>query len=123
VTATTISGYGHDQLVNAAYVIQAGKDLNLSSRDQTIGVMTAMGESGLRVLNYGDAVGPDSRGLFQQRANGGGGRPSGSAGSAAVVVSEPPLEDTTANATTATAATATTATSTTTRRRALTVRR
>ena len=70
VPATTISGYGHDQLVNAAYVIQAGKDLNLSSRDQTIGVMTAMGESGLRVLNYGDAVGPDSRGLFQQRANG-----------------------------------------------------
>ena len=70
VPATTISGYGHDQLVNAAYVIQAGKDLNLSSRDQTIGVMTAMGESGLRVLNYGDAAGPDSRGLFQQRANG-----------------------------------------------------
>jgi len=70
VPDTTISGYGHDQLVNAAYVIQAGKDLNLSSRDQTIGVMTAMGESGLRVLNYGDAVGPDSRGLFQQRANG-----------------------------------------------------
>ena len=70
VPDTTISGYGHEQLVNAAYVIQAGKDLSLSARDQTIGVMTAMGESGLRVLNYGDAAGPDSRGLFQQRANG-----------------------------------------------------
>lgn len=29
-----------------------------------------MGESGLRVLDYGDGVGPDSRGLFQQRDNG-----------------------------------------------------
>lgn len=70
VPDTTISGYGREQLTNAAYVIQAGRDLNLSARDQTIGVMTAMGESGLRVLNYGDAVGPDSRGLFQQRDNG-----------------------------------------------------
>lgn len=65
-----IDGYGHEQLVNAAYVIQAGKDLGLGVRDQTIGVMTAMGESSLRVIDYGDAVGPDSRGLFQQRDNG-----------------------------------------------------
>lgn len=65
-----ISGYGHEQLVNAAHVIQAGKDLDLGVRDQTIGVMTAMGESTLRVLDYGDGPGPDSRGLFQQRDNG-----------------------------------------------------
>ncbi len=32
--------------------------------------MTAMGESSLRVLDRGDAAGPDSRGLFQQRDNG-----------------------------------------------------
>jgi 3-methyladenine DNA glycosylase AlkD len=32
--------------------------------------MTAIGESNLRVLNYGDAAGADSRGLFQQRDNG-----------------------------------------------------
>lgn len=70
VPATTIVGYGHDQLVNAAHIIQAGKDLGLSVRDQTIGVMTAMGESTLRVIDYGDAAGPDSRGLFQQRDNG-----------------------------------------------------
>ena len=70
VPDTTIAGYGHEQLVNAAHVIQAGKDLGLGVRDQTIGVMTAMGESSLRVLDYGDAVGPDSRGLFQQRDNG-----------------------------------------------------
>ena len=70
VPATEIAGYGHDQLVNAAQIIRAGKDLGLSVRDQTIGVMTAMGESSLRVVDYGDAAGPDSRGLFQQRANG-----------------------------------------------------
>lgn len=70
VPQTTISGYGHEQLVNAAHVIRAGKDLGLSVRDQTIGVMTAMGESSLRILDHGDRAGPDSRGLFQQRDNG-----------------------------------------------------
>lgn len=69
VPATSISGYGHEQLVNAAYIIQAAQDRGLSVRDQTIGVMTAMGESSLKVLEYGDAAGPDSRGLFQQRDN------------------------------------------------------
>lgn len=70
VPDTIIAGYNHEQLVNAAHVIQAGKDLGLNVRDQTIGVMTAMGESSLRVVDYGDAAGPDSRGLFQQRDNG-----------------------------------------------------
>ena len=65
-----IAGYSGEQLVNAAYIMQAAKSLGLSVRDQQIGVMTAMGESSLRVLDEGDAVGPDSRGLFQQRANG-----------------------------------------------------
>lgn len=65
-----IAGYGPDQLVNAALILKAGSDLGLGVRAQTIGIMTAMGESGLRVLDYGDAAGPDSRGLFQQRANG-----------------------------------------------------
>ena len=65
-----IAGYAGEQLVNAAYVMRAAADLGLSVRDQTLGVMTAMGESGLRVLDYGDDVGPDSRGLFQQRDNG-----------------------------------------------------
>jgi hypothetical protein len=32
--------------------------------------MTAIGESRLQVLDYGDAAGADSRGLFQQRDNG-----------------------------------------------------
>jgi murein DD-endopeptidase MepM/ murein hydrolase activator NlpD len=67
-----IAGYGPEQLRNAAYVIKAAQDLQLNVRDQTIGVMTAMGESSLKVLDRGDAVGPDSRGLFQQRAVGWG---------------------------------------------------
>lgn len=65
-----IAGYSGAQLVNAAYIMQAAKALNLTVRDQQIGVMTAMGESSLRVVDYGDTAGPDSRGLFQQRANG-----------------------------------------------------
>lgn len=70
VPSTPIAGYEHEQLVNAAHIMQAGEALGLSARDQTIGVMTAMGESSLRVLDHGDAAGPDSRGLFQQRDNG-----------------------------------------------------
>jgi len=66
----TVAGYSGDQLANAAQILAAGAALGLSSRDQTIGVMTAMGESSLHVIDYGDEAGPDSRGLFQQRANG-----------------------------------------------------
>ncbi|WP_418605936.1 hypothetical protein [Georgenia sp. SUBG003] len=65
-----VNGYSGAQLANAAAIINAGADLGLSVRDQTIGVMTAMGESGLEVLDHGDEAGPDSRGLFQQRDNG-----------------------------------------------------
>ncbi|PYF96377.1 Peptidase family M23 [Georgenia satyanarayanai] len=65
-----VNGYSGDQLVNAAHILRAGADMGMSVRDQTIGVMTAMGESSLQVLDRGDAVGPDSRGLFQQRDNG-----------------------------------------------------
>ena len=65
-----VGAYGPEQLANAAAIIKAGKAMGLSVRDQTIGVMTAMGESSLKVVNHGDAAGPDSRGLFQQRANG-----------------------------------------------------
>ncbi|WP_427136670.1 CHAP domain-containing protein [Pseudarthrobacter sp. S9] len=65
-----VSGYQGEQLKNAALIINAGKTLKLSARGQTIAVMTAMGESGLKVLDHGDGPGPDSRGLFQQRDNG-----------------------------------------------------
>ncbi len=77
VPQTEIAGYGHEQLVNAANVIKAGADQGLNVRDQTIGVMTAMGESSLRNIDYGDwetggVTNPDgtrttSIGLFQQQ--------------------------------------------------------
>lgn len=65
-----VAGYSGDQLINAALIINAGKTLDLSLKGQLIAVMTAMGESGLKVLDRGDGAGPDSRGLFQQRDNG-----------------------------------------------------
>lgn len=79
VPQTAISGYGPEQLVNAAYIIKAGQDRGLTPRDQTIGVMTAMGESSLNNIGYGDwetggVTNPDgtrttSIGLFQQQDN------------------------------------------------------
>lgn len=65
-----VGPYQGQQVVNAGHVIKAGQAMNLDSRTVTIGVMTAMGESSLVNVGYGDLAGPDSRGLFQQRANG-----------------------------------------------------
>jgi hypothetical protein len=62
-----VAGWDREQLTNAAIILQAGDDLGLSDRDRTIAVMTAMGESSLVVVDFGDTAGPDSRGLFQQR--------------------------------------------------------
>lgn len=70
VPAGPVAGFCQDRLVNAAHIMKAGRDMKAPGRAQTIAVMTALGESGLRVLNRGDTAGPDSRGLFQQRANG-----------------------------------------------------
>lgn len=70
VPSEGIAGYSGEQLQNAAQIMAAAKALGLDTRAEIIGVMTAMGESSLRVLDRGDAVGPDSRGLFQQRDNG-----------------------------------------------------
>lgn len=65
-----VAGYCQDRLVNAAYVIEAAQSLGIGPHTQAVGVMTAIGESGLQNLDHGDAAGPDSRGLFQQRDNG-----------------------------------------------------
>jgi surface antigen len=67
---TKVEGYTEEQLKNAAAIMSAGKALDLSVKGQLISVMVSLGESGLRVLDSGDAAGPDSRGLFQQRDNG-----------------------------------------------------
>ncbi|MGY1832889.1 hypothetical protein ACI8AA_20955 [Geodermatophilus sp. SYSU D01180] len=65
-----VAGYGGEQLANAAAIVNAAAVQGLDTCAQVIGVMTAMGESSLLVLDRGDAAGPDSRGLFQQRDNG-----------------------------------------------------
>ncbi|ARC56683.1 hypothetical protein AS850_06295 [Frondihabitans sp. 762G35] len=70
VPAGPIAGYCQDRLINAAHIINAAKAQGIGPHTQAIGVMTAMGESSLVNVDHGDAVGPDSRGLFQQRDNG-----------------------------------------------------
>jgi len=62
-----VDGYTVEQIGNVAAIMNAAQSMGLSAQAQQIGVMTALGESGLRVLTYGDLAGPDSRGLFQQR--------------------------------------------------------
>lgn len=66
----TIAGFHGDQLTNAAAIVNAGAQLGVNTQAQTIALMTAIGESGLHNLDHGDAAGPDSLGLFQQRDNG-----------------------------------------------------
>lgn len=56
--------FDDEQRRNAAVIAQVGQQMGMSQRDILIGIMTAMQESGLRNLNYGDR---DSLGLFQQR--------------------------------------------------------
>lgn len=72
-----IDAFEGEQLVNAAEVMNAATDAGLPQRAQVIGVMTAIGESSLRNLTYGDDIygvtNPDgtltsSIGLFQQQA-------------------------------------------------------
>ena len=69
VPAGPIAGYCQPQLENAAEIIRAAQSYGLSQQGEEIGVMTAIGESSLVNVTYGDAAGPDSRGLFQQRSN------------------------------------------------------
>lgn len=61
-----------EQLRNAAIIAREGKGMGMSTRDIIIGLMTAMQESMLRNVNYGDR---DSLGLFQQRPSMGWGTP------------------------------------------------
>lgn len=68
--AHKVGRFNAQQVANAAAIVGAGQSLKLDAQGVTIGVMTAIGESTLIVVDHGDAAGPDSRGLFQQRANG-----------------------------------------------------
>ena len=67
-TSATVAGYTTGQMKIAAQIIAAGKSLGLDAWTITVGVMTGIGESSLRNLGHGDAAGPDSRGVFQQRS-------------------------------------------------------
>jgi hypothetical protein len=69
VPAGPIAGYCQAELINAAQVMRAADGITPLVRAKQIGVMTAIGESDLRNLDYGDVAGPDSRGIFQQRSN------------------------------------------------------
>lgn len=69
VPSGPVAGFCQPQLVNAAQILRAAQSYGLSVHGEEIGVMTAIGESSLRNVDYGDTAGPDSRGLFQQRGN------------------------------------------------------
>ena len=69
-------GFTAEQLQNAAVILQVGEERGVPARAQAITVMTALGESGMRNLNYGDdrfgVRNPDgsltsSIGMFQEQ--------------------------------------------------------
>ncbi|MCD4852871.1 hypothetical protein LN996_18810 [Arthrobacter sp. AK01] len=62
-----------DQTANASLISAISVQRGLPPRAASIALATAMQESRLRNINYGDEAGPDSRGLFQQRPSQGWG--------------------------------------------------
>lgn len=66
------SEFSQEQLNNAAIIYQVGQSMGMSARDIQIALITAMTESNLVNVNYGDR---DSLGLFQQRPSQGWGTP------------------------------------------------
>lgn len=56
-----------EQIKNARIIDQVAAKLGLSGKASRIAIITAMGESSLINIDYGDVAGPDSKGLFQQR--------------------------------------------------------
>ncbi|WP_104131472.1 M23 family metallopeptidase [Cryobacterium sp. M91] len=76
VPTDPVAGYSGEQLKNAAHIMNAASALTLDRTAQVLGVMTAMGESSLVNVGYGDdltgVTNPDgtptsSLGLFQQQ--------------------------------------------------------
>lgn len=65
-----VAGLDANQLTNARTIIGVGRELQVSPRGQVVALATAMQESTLRNLDYGDR---DSVGLFQQRPSSGWG--------------------------------------------------
>lgn len=74
--AKSAGGFTAEQLQNAAVILQVGQDRGVPGRAQAIAVMTAIGESGMRNIDYGDdrfgVRNPDgtltsSVGMFQEQ--------------------------------------------------------
>ncbi|WP_269858063.1 C40 family peptidase [Streptomyces sp. RPT161] len=61
-----------EQVPNAETIVATGLAMHIPTRGQIVALATALQESGLRNLNYGDR---DSLGLFQQRPSAGWGTP------------------------------------------------
>nr|WP_201470132.1 LysM peptidoglycan-binding domain-containing protein [Microbacterium hydrocarbonoxydans] len=70
--AQLFAGLDAEQAANARLIIAVGRDLGVSDRAIAIGLATAMVESSLRNVAFGDR---DSLGLFQQRPSTGWGTP------------------------------------------------
>ncbi|QJY47911.1 hypothetical protein [Pseudonocardia broussonetiae] len=66
------AGVSGEQLSNAAAIVATGRELGVPDRGLWVALGTALQESGLRNLDYGDR---DSLGLFQQRPSQGWGSP------------------------------------------------
>lgn len=61
-----------EQRANAAAIVATGRQMGVPERGLWVALATALQESGLRNLDYGDR---DSLGLFQQRPSQGWGSP------------------------------------------------
>jgi len=70
IPTTAVPGLTAEQTRNARLIVSVGRQLGVPSRGIAIALGTAMQESGLRNLTYGDR---DSLGLFQQRPSTGWG--------------------------------------------------
>lgn len=70
--ASGVTPMTSEMAANAAIIVQIGRELGVSDRGIIIALATAMQESSLRNINYGDR---DSLGLFQQRPSTGWGTP------------------------------------------------
>ncbi|UJW32611.1 C40 family peptidase [Saccharothrix sp. AJ9571] len=66
------TGYGPEQMTNAATIVAVGKQMGVPERGWVVAIAAALQESGLLNLHHGDR---DSLGLFQQRPSMGWGTP------------------------------------------------
>lgn len=72
LAAGTATDPSEEQRQNAAIIVEVGRQMQVPERGQWIALATAMQESTLRNIDYGDR---DSLGLFQQRPSQGWGTP------------------------------------------------